>query len=203
MRIIGLTGNIAAGKSTVSEELARLGAEVIDADGLAREALAEKSAGESEVKRVFGTDYFENGRLNRRKLGALVFENPAEREKLNAIVHPIIHRLLLERLDGLKTKKPGCTAVVDAALLFENGLEKLCTEVWLVTAPDSVREARIMKRDRLTQKEARDRVASQIPQEKKLALADRVLVNDTNREELLKKAGEFYLSPLERNNRNV
>jgi len=203
MRIIGLTGNIAAGKSTVSEELARLGAEVIDADGLAREALAENSTGESEVKRVFGAEYFENNRLNRRKLGALVFENPAEREKLNAIVHPIIHRLLLERLDGLKTKKPGCTAVVDAALLFENGLEKLCTEVWLVTAPDSVREARIMKRDRLTQKEARDRVASQIPQEKKLALADRVLVNDTNREELLKKAGEFYLSPLERNNRNV
>ncbi len=158
MRIIGLTGNIASGKSTVSSELARLGAIVIDADLLAREAVAPHSEGERALKKAFGERFFDENGLKRRMLGILVFEDEHARKRLNAIVHPIIEKMTIKRLADIEKEHPGKTAVVDAALLLESGLNRLCTEIWLVVAPDHIRETRIMERDGITRAEARARI---------------------------------------------
>ena len=194
MRIIGLTGNIASGKSTVSAELARLGAIVIDADLLAREAVAPHSEGESALKKAFGERFFDENGLKRRMLGILVFEDEHARKRLNAILHPIIKGMALKRLADIENENLGKTAVIDAALLLESGLDGLCTEVWLVVAPDHIREKRIVERDGLTRGEARARIQSQTDQREKIRYADRVLINDSGREDLIKMAGEFFLA---------
>ncbi|MGI6151784.1 MAG: dephospho-CoA kinase [Christensenellales bacterium] len=194
MRIIGLTGNIASGKSTVAAELARLGAVVIDADLLAREAVAPHSEGERALKEAFGEQYFDENGLNRRKLGRLVFGDAQAREKLNAILHPAIWEMIVKRLSELQNESPNPTAVIDAALLLETGMNRLCTEVWLVVAPDQVREQRIMERDGLTRAEARARIKAQTDQREKIRCADRVLINDAGRDELIKKARELFLA---------
>mgnify|MGYP000929351563 CR=1 FL=1 len=194
MRIIGLTGNIASGKSTVSSELARLGAIVIDADLLAREAVAPHSEGERALKKAFGERFFDENGLKRRMLGILVFEDENARKRLNAIVHPIIEKMTIKRLADIEKEHPGKTAVVDAALLLESGLNRLCTEIWLVVAPDHIRETRIMGRDGITRAEARARIQSQTDQREKIRYANRVLINDSERSELIKKARELFLA---------
>jgi len=194
MRVIGLTGNIAAGKSTVSKELQKLGAIVIDADVIAREAVAPGSEGERAVRAAFGERYFDKNGLNRRRLGNLVFRDEAARNRLNAILHPIIVGAIKERLAALQRHLPKATCVIDAALLIETGLYKLCSEVWLVVASDDVRLRRIMERDRIPKEEARARMRAQTAQKLKLQKADRVLVNDDGREELIKQAREFFLA---------
>lgn len=194
MRIIGLTGNIASGKSTVSEELKKLGAAIIDADVIARQAVLPGSKVERAVKEAFGDEYFDENGLNRRKLGKLVFEDEKALQKLNAILHPIIIDMIQDRLAELERESPEKTAVIDAALLIEAGLHRLCTEIWLVTAPDDVRENRVMERDGLTREEARARIGAQTPQAEKIPLADKILVNDAGRSELTAKAREFFLA---------
>lgn len=194
MRVIGLTGNIAAGKSTVSAELKKLGAAVIDADLLSREAVSPGSKGERAVKEAFGEKFFDKNGLNRKKLGRLVFGNEEARAKLNAILHPVISEMIQNRLSELRINAPEATAVIDAALLFETGLNRLCTEVWLVVASDDVRERRIMRRDGLSKQEARARMRAQGSQREKLTKADRVLFNDAGRDELMRQVKEYFLA---------
>lgn len=175
MRRFGLTGGIASGKSTVSAMLRELGAEVLDADVLAREAVAPGTPGLAEVAQRFPFAVVD-GALDRAKLGEWIFSRPQERTALNAIVHPRIQELTLQRMEALEAR--GVPVVFyDAALLIENGLHHLMDGVIVVSAPREAQVQRLMARNGLTREQAEARLASQLPLEEKVKHATIVIDN--------------------------
>ena len=158
--MIGLTGGIASGKSTVGRMLEELGAEVVDADQLAREVVAPGTPGLSEVVDAFGEEILDaEGRLARGRLAALVFADPGERRRLEQILHPRIAELARERLAAVR----GRLAVYQAPLIFETGREGEFQGVLLVDCDPELQMARLRVRDRLGEAEARSRLAAQLP----------------------------------------
>lgn len=181
MRIIGLTGGIATGKSQVSSILSELGAMVIDADIVAREVVQKGLPAWQQLKDTFGEEYFlSNGELNRRKLGQLVFSHPDELAKLNSITHPAIKAKIEERINDLKVQGYNGIVVVDAALLLEAGWETMVDQVWVVDAPIEKRIERLMNRDNLTRDQALSRINSQMSQQERIAKADKIIYNNSN-----------------------
>lgn len=181
MKIIGLTGGIATGKSQVSSILSELGAMVIDADIVAREVVQKGLPAWQQLKDTFGEEYFlSNGELNRRKLGQLVFSHPDELAKLNSITHPAIKAKIEDRINDLKVQGYNGIVVVDAALLLEAGWETMVDQVWVVDAPMEKRIERIMKRDNLTRDQALSRINSQMSQQERIAKADKIIYNNSN-----------------------
>ena len=176
IKVIGLTGGIASGKSTVSGMLRALGVDVIDADTLAREVVEPGTPGLLEVARRFPGVVGADGRLDRAKLGARIFFDPKERAALNAILHPLIQEEFRRRTEALEREgRP--LVVYDAALLIENGLHRLMDAVVVVHAPEDVQRARRMERNGLTREEADARLASQMPLRDKVPLATWVVEN--------------------------
>jgi len=177
--VIGLTGGVATGKSTVVERLKALGAKVIDADRLAREVVEPGEPALDEIARTFGPGVIKaDGTLDRARLGAIVFSDAAARKKLEAIVHPPIRRLMKERLDELRKDGAVRVVVCDIPLLFESkGSLELVDKVAVVYATPEQQIARLMARNGFTREEAARRVAAQIPTEKKLGWADYVIDN--------------------------
>ncbi|MDU7036720.1 MAG: dephospho-CoA kinase, partial [Staphylococcus simulans] len=160
-KVIGLTGGIGTGKSTVSELLAVHGFKIVDADIAAREAVEKGSEGLEQVRQVFGDEAIdENGEMNRKYVGEIVFNDDKMREKLNQIIHPIV-RDLMERQKEAYLKE-GFNVIMDIPLLFENNLQDTVDETWLVYASESIQVERLMERNDLTQEEAKARVYSQI-----------------------------------------
>jgi dephospho-CoA kinase len=184
VKTYGLTGGIASGKSAVATLLRRAGIDVVDADALAREVVEKGSEGLAEIREVFGQGMLqEDGSLNRPALGARVFGDPAARKKLEAITHPRIAALAAQRLADLAEKgRP--VAVYEVPLLFENNLDGLMAGTLLVACSPEVQEARIVKRDGLSQQEARARISAQMPLEEKRARATVVLENEGSLAEL-------------------
>lgn len=181
MKIIGLTGGIATGKSQVSSILSELGAMVIDADIVAREVVQKGLPAWQQLKDTFGEEYFlSNGELNRRKLGQLVFSHPDELAKLNSITHPAIKAKIEERINDLKVQGYNGIVVVDAALLLEAGWETMVDQVWVVDAPMEKRIERLMNRDNLTRDQALSRINSQMSQQERIAKADKIIYNNSN-----------------------
>lgn len=175
-KVIGLTGGIASGKSTVSELLTAFGFKVVDADTAAREAVAKGTPGIAKVKEVFGEEAIdENGEMDRKYMGELVFNNPGERIKLNEIVHPKVREIMEENKQPFLNK--GHNVIMDIPLLFENELQDTVDEVWLVYTSESIQIDRLMERNDLTQEEAKARVYSQISIDKKSRMADHVIDN--------------------------
>ncbi len=185
-RVIGLTGGIASGKSTVSAYLSKKGVKVIDADKISRGLSKPGKPGYQMIVQEFGPEFIKEDRtLDRRELGKRVFSSPEELARLEALLHPLIIwqiRQKLEKYEG--------TVVIDAPLLHKAGLEALCTEVWVVRADDQARLERIMKRDGVSEQEARDRMASQLPQDVLEARGDAVLVNNGVPEDLYRQIDE-------------
>jgi dephospho-CoA kinase len=176
MHLYGLTGGIASGKSTVSRMLRELGAQVLDADVLAREVVAPGSPGLAEVAARFPGVVGADGQLDRAALGARVFADPAERAALNALLHPRIAQAFLERTRALA--EAGVPRVIyDAPLLIENGLHTRMEGVILVAVPREVQRARLMLRDGLSAEAAEARLASQLPLEEKRQHATWVVDN--------------------------
>jgi dephospho-CoA kinase len=176
VRLIGLTGGIASGKSTVSRILRELGAHVLDADELAREAAKPGSPALLELSRRFPFAIAPDGTLDRAKLGEWIFSRPEERAALEAILHPRIRELFLRRTEALA--EAGVQEVVyDAPLLVENGLDRLMDAVLLVAVPREVQLSRLMERDGLTRAQAEARLASQLPLEEKVKRATVVIDN--------------------------
>jgi dephospho-CoA kinase len=175
-RRIGLTGGIASGKSSAGRWLAgRHRLPVLDADTYAREALAPGTQGEQAVLERFGPEVRQPaGRLDRSALGRIVFSDPAERAWLEQLVHPLVRQRFDVELERLASAP---VVVLMVPLLFEAGLEGLCSEVWLVDCDAEQQLRRLMARDGLLETEARDRIAAQWPLERKRALADLVLDN--------------------------
>ncbi len=182
LRLIGLTGGIASGKSTVSRCLEEAGIPVIDADEIARHVVKPGHKAYTEVVNRFGRWVLgEEGEIDRARLGALVFEDEKARKDLEAITHPEIVREIARRIRDFE-KKPGLI-VIDAALLFESGLSQSMDRNILVTASPEVQLKRLMDRDGLTEAEARRRIEAQMPSEEKLKRADFVIDNSGTPEE--------------------
>ncbi len=192
MYIIGLTGGIASGKSLISDELKILGAKVICADHVARQAVLKGSRGAKEIRSEFGNEvFFSSGELNRKALAEIIFKSEEKRLLLNSILHPIIVDMISSILDSWRDKGVSI-AIVDAALLIEANMVDLVDEVWLVTAKRDTRALRIAKRDSISIDLAYDRIDSQLSDEEKIKLADVVFVNDTSVDDILSKVKEQW-----------
>ncbi|HCZ8122259.1 TPA: dephospho-CoA kinase [Staphylococcus aureus] len=175
-KVIGLTGGIASGKSTVSELLSVFGFKVVDADKAAREAVKKGSKGLAQVREVFGDEAIdENGEMNRRYMGDLVFNHLEKRLELNAIIHPIVRDIMEE--EKQEYLKQGYNVIMDIPLLFENELENTVDEVWVVYTSESIQMDRLMQRNNLSLEDAKARVYSQISIDKKSRMADHVIDN--------------------------
>lgn len=176
MRVYGLTGGIASGKSTVTAMFREHGIPVIDADQLAREVVEPGQPALAEIERRFPGSLTPEGRLDRAKLGALVFQDATARADLAKITHPRIQALALERTAALaQTGAP--VAIYDAALLIENRIHEALDGVILVSLPEGVQLQRLMARNGYSETEAKARIASQMPLAQKRPFATWLIDN--------------------------
>ena len=194
MYLIGLTGGIAAGKSTVAEHWRKLGAHEIDADALAREAVASGSAGLAEVVAEFGPGVTTpEGDLNRAALGAIVFADEAKRERLEAIVHPIVRRLAQGQLAELEAKfGPSVVVIYNIPLLVETNSDLPFDTVVTVEAPEEKQIARMMKHRGMSKDDAVARIRSQASPVQRAARADHILNSNQELALLLRDAENLY-----------
>jgi dephospho-CoA kinase len=181
LKLIGLTGGAGSGKSTVSAMLKELGARVIDADEAAHAAYEPGSPGFESVIREFGPEYVREGRIDRARLGELVFHDDAARLRLNAIVHPLVRDWMAART--AEAVEAGAEVIVqDVPLLFENRLESLYSTTVLVYVPEPVQLKRLVEGRGLSDERARAMIASQMPIEDKRKLASHLIDNSGTRE---------------------
>jgi len=185
--IIGLTGGIATGKSTVSEILEDLNIEVIDADKIAHNVLEYKDV-QKKIKEEFDDNIMAaNGKIDRKKLGRIVFKNNKKLKKLEKITHPKI----LEIIDKKLKESESELIVLDAPLLFETSLDDKVDETWVIFANKKIQIKRLKKRDKLNKKEALDRINSQMDLDKKIKKADVVITNEGSIEDLSNKINKL------------
>lgn len=196
--VIGLTGGIASGKSTVSNMLSKLGAVVVDADLIAKEVTSPGSLGLQKLVDAFGKEIlFPDGSLNRKKLAEIVFHDKDVLTLLNSIVHPLVLERIVTILDNLKRRaeEDGATKIVvlDAPLLLEVGAEKLVDEVWVVSVDLESQVRRLMRREGFTREQAFSRINAQMPLAEKKRYADEIIDNNGTLEETEKRVKELWL----------
>ncbi len=193
MVVAGLTGSIASGKSTVAGILAQMGAVVLDADLMARQAVVKGSRGWNEVVGVFGrTILGDDGRIDRRKLGDLVFSDPDKRARLEKIIHPLVRSQMDLEVERIRGRNPHAVVVQDIPLLFEAGMDQGLDEIIVVYAPESIQLERIVRRDGLSLAQARARIRSQMPLEEKKRRATMVIDNSGTLEETRRQTEQVY-----------
>ena len=189
-RRIGLTGGIATGKSTVGRWLEQQGLPVLDADVYAREALSPGSTCSRAVLERYGPRVQAKGGegqepvIDRGALGGIVFHDPAEKAWLEALIHPVVRARFEQELNALSQE---AAVVLMIPLLFEAGLEGLCSEIWLVDCTEAQQLERLMQRDGLSEEEAQARINAQWAMERKRGLADRVITNQRVPEALVQQ----------------
>jgi dephospho-CoA kinase len=187
MIVVGLTGGVATGKSTVAAMLKRCGAIVVDADELARDVVAPGKPAWREIVKKFGHDTLNADRsINRQALGAIVFRNRAKRRQLERIIHPRVAQEQLRLTRAAAKKNPHAVVIYDVPLLFEAGIDKRVDKTIVVTADRETQIARLRKRNGLTRAEALRRIKSQMPLAIKVVRADYVL-DGTMKKHLLSK----------------
>lgn len=170
--LIGLTGNIATGKSTVTAMLAKLGAEVIDADRVAHEVMRAGSPVHDQIVATFGPEVLApDGEIDRQRLGAIVFADPAALARLEALVHPAVIAEVGRRI----TASTAPVVVVEAIKLIESGIAEGCDSVWVTTCRPDQQVRRLMAGRKMSRAEAEQRVQAQPRQEDKIARADVVI----------------------------
>lgn len=176
MLLVGLTGGIASGKSVVAEMFRRLGAYIIDADAIARDLVQPGAPALQRIVEAFGEEVLlPDGTLNRRLLAEWIFEDPAKRETLNAILHPRIFEEEERRQKEIVARDPHAIIIFDAALLIETRAHEVMDRVIVVYVDEKTQLARLMERDHLTREEALRRIRSQMPIREKIKYADYVL----------------------------
>ncbi|HJV67458.1 MAG TPA: dephospho-CoA kinase [Geomonas sp.] len=197
MRVIGLTGGIASGKSSAAVILERLGASVVDADHLAREVVEPGEEALSRIVESFGAGILNSdGTLNRAALGQIVFSDPTARRALEGITHPAIRKRADERLARLREAGVAVTFYV-APLIFEAGLEERFDEIWVVYLDKETQLLRLMARDGLDREAALARIASQMPMEEKKKRGKVVIDNSGSREELEAEVNRIWREEIE------
>jgi len=182
--LVGLTGGIASGKSTVASILRRLGAAIVNADELAREVVEPEQDAWKEIIETFGHDILQADKtLDRKKLRTLVFERPEARKKLEEIIHPRVRALAERRINELKAA--GSSVIVyEVPLLFEGQIHLWLRPVILVACDMRTQKQRLLERDQLTESEAEKHIAAQMSLEEKRKLADYVIENNGSLAEL-------------------
>ncbi|MEC9488164.1 MAG: dephospho-CoA kinase [Halanaerobium sp.] len=182
--LVGLTGGIASGKSTAVKYLQELGARVIDSDEIAHELLRPGQKSYQKVIQEFGTDIVDRrGRIDRKKLGQIVFANPALLSKLEDLTHPLIIEEINDRVKIMEESEDS-PIILDAPLLFETNLDNIVDQVWVVYVQPDIQLKRLLQRDDLTEKEAKNRIDAQLSLDEKKRLADHVLDNSGSKQEL-------------------
>jgi dephospho-CoA kinase len=176
MIVVGLTGGLATGKSTVARLFQDCGATVIDADVLARQVVQPRKAAWRDLVRVFGPSILNpDYTVNRQSLATLVFRAPSKRRQLNAIVHPRVARAQVRLTRELARRNPKAIIIYDAPLLIESGAYRRMDKVIVVCADPATQIARLQRRNALTRSEAVQRIRAQMPLRKKIELADYVI----------------------------
>jgi dephospho-CoA kinase len=189
--ILGLTGGIATGKSTVTGMLRERGIPVIDADQIAREVVEPGKPAYEAIVRHFGREILlEDGQIDRKKLAEVVFSDETERQKLNAIVHPEVRRVMREEAEAAEA---GGAEIVfmDIPLLFESKLQHMVEKIAVVYAPADMQLARMIERDELEEEQAQKRLRAQFPIDQKKSEADFLIDNSASREETVKQVEQM------------
>lgn len=190
MLVVGLTGGMASGKSVVSKTLKEIGLPIIDADLIAREMVRPNEAGYREIVDHFGKKILNPDQtINRRKLAKIIFSDSKERERLNSILHPKIVEEIKKRLKDFKERGERMV-IVDAALLIEAGQLSLVDKLIVVTVSPKIQIKRLAQREHLTEKEAKERIATQMPLSEKVKLADYVIDNSGTVKKTIKRTKE-------------
>ena len=185
MKVIGITGGIGAGKSTVSGYLASLGYPVFDADEVSRGLTAAGSPVVDELAETFGEEILvRKGVLSREKLAEIVFSDPDKNRKLMQIVTMKVREAGQKWISDYRKKEKYDIIILDIPLLFETGSEDLCDAVWFITADDEVRRRRVMERDGVTAEQVERRMRSQMPEKDKAERSDEIVDNSRGVEEL-------------------
>ncbi|HEX9476931.1 MAG TPA: dephospho-CoA kinase [Candidatus Dormibacteraeota bacterium] len=182
VKLIGLTGGVGSGKSTVAEIMRELGAEVVDADEATHAVYEPGNPGYQAIVREFGQEYLTGGHVDRARLGELVFRDPDARRRLNSIVHPLV-REWMARKTAEAAERGAAVVVQDVPLLFENSLERLFSSVVLVYIPEALQLERLVSGRGFTPERAQAVIAAQMPIETKRGLAQHVINNSGSREE--------------------
>lgn len=189
--VIGLTGGIATGKSTVSNMFKEKGINVIDADIISREVLIIYPDIISRIKTEFGSEYVPGSGIDRKKLGRLVFSDKKEKEKLEKIIIPYIKQEIIKRVNN-RIILGDRIIIVDAPTLFENDLDKDMDKVILVYLDEKLQLKRLMERDNLSQKDAEERIFSQLPLDDKRKKSDYVIYNDRDKVYLKEQFNKIF-----------
>lgn len=193
MVVAGLTGGIATGKSTVTSMFASYGAEVIDADRIAREVVRKDMPAWQRIKEHFGHKVFlEDGQIDREYLGSIIFGDTEKKELLNSIVHPAVFSQIDERLKELKSKAYDSVVICDIPLLIETGMYRDFEDIILVYVPEHIQIERLKARDGISRKEALRKIRSQMSIEEKKQYATMVIDNSGPPEVTAEKATETF-----------
>jgi len=181
LKLIGLTGGAGSGKTTVAEMFRELGATVVDADEASHEVYAPGSPGFDAVVSEFGPEYVRDGRIDRERLGELIFQDEDARHRLNAIVHPLVRLWMSART--IEAERDGADVVIhDVPLLFENGLQDIYSDVVLAYVPEALQLRRLVEGRGLAKDRAEAIIASQTPIEEKRGRAQHIIDNSGSRE---------------------
>ena len=193
MQVIGLTGGIATGKSTVCAILENAGAVIIDADRIARKLVKKNLPAYRQIVDTFGKSILlPGGEINRTALGDLIFNDPRKKQLLNKIVHPQVGKETDRQLKRIEKNNPHALVILDIPLLLESGLHKNLSEVIVVYTPEHIQINRLMQRDHISQENALARIRSQMPIEEKKKLATIVIDNSGMLEDTRKQTLEIF-----------
>jgi dephospho-CoA kinase len=181
--IIGLTGGIVSGKSTVARMFKDLGAKIVDADKLGHKVILPQGAAWKRIIKIFGKDILQKDQtINREKLGKIVFANQNLLKKLNKITHPEIIKLIKKEISLAKdnSKEEKKILIIDAALIYETKIDRLMDKIIVVYLDEEEQLKRLIKRNNLSEKEALQKIKSQIPLKEKIEIADYVIDNSNS-----------------------
>ena len=193
MITIGLTGGIGTGKSTVSQMLADLGAYIMDADKVGHEMLEPHTEVWEDCVATWGREILgEDEKIDRRKLGAIVFADPAALQKLNSISHPRMKKVMAERLEQLRQDGQVPVAILEAAILIEAQWQDIVDQVWMTDAPEAIAVQRLQARNGLSEQQALARIRSQLTAEERGRYAHVVINTDCTLGELRAKVEELW-----------
>jgi len=192
--IIGITGGIGSGKSYISRGLAKHGFVIYDCDKQAKRLIEQDSEVKKQISALLGEEAYVDGKYQTKVVAAKVFNNPTLLQSLNAIVHPAVKKDILRLADSPVHRFADSPILVESAILFESGLDKICNQVIAVTAPEEVRIERAMCRDHTSLEQIRSRINAQMSDSERASKADIVIYNDGTKQ--LKDTCQYILQHL-------
>lgn len=191
--VVGITGGVASGKTSVSRLMKEEGAYVIDADQIAKELVQPHQPAWRDVIQIFGQEILrEDGSIDRKKLARLVFSDPEQRKKLNGLLHPRVRKEIRCRLEAIHREDPDAIVIIDAALLVETGFYREMDQLVVVTSEEAQQIERLKERDDVEETVARGILTAQLPLSQKVRVADFVIQNEGSRDQTKKRTQDIF-----------